>query len=402
MRAHQEIPPWDLKGLEKITFNTLTRTTKKDSKEKRKEEALENLARLGSLDLELWTDGTVLQGEGAGAALMFTGQDYSPRPQPEPPPDDTDTGRPSKRRKINLHQGIEFEIEGMSRVPAGRASSSAEAELVALNAGVDMLLNRVEKETGLKILIASDSLSNLIALEAGPLRQKDEKRKELWKKLILLAQKSESVVLQFINSHVGIPKNELVDMVATESLRLVKLRQDEVSTSLGGIKNKVRECLRNKWLKKIPLDRHRRLICGLKRSDLTDRDTWNREEQCLVARMRCGELPEMGPFVRRVNPELSRTCRWCEGPDETVAHCLGECTGLRDLRSRHDVSLESLAKARRKEEVARIRQFVIDAVGQIQGGRGIGTRVRKNMCTPQMVSSGKRAKVVLDPTNSDL
>jgi hypothetical protein len=40
--------------------------------------------------------------------------------------------------------------------------------------------------------------------------------------------------------------------------------------------------------------------------------------------------------------------------------CLGECGDwLRDFCNRHDVSLETFAKASRKEELARTRQLVV-------------------------------------------
>ncbi len=62
--------------------------------------------------------------------------------------------------------------------------------------------------------------------------------------------------------------------------------------------------------------------------------------------------------------------------------------------------VQTLAKARNKEEVARIRQYVIEAVIRIQSERKNGTKVRKHMCTPQIVSNVKRAGVVLNISDS--
>ena len=217
---------------------------------------------------------------------------------------------PLKKRRTKLYEGIEYQILGVRKVPAGRACTSADAELSALEAGLDLIEEKMGEQRGLRVLIASDSLSNLTALESGPLRQKDEKRKAIWKKVLEVARKSDRVVFQFVNSHVGIPKNELVDLLAAESLRQVTLKQDSVGVSLNGVRNKVLGHLRGKWLETVPSGRNRTLICGTARSILGDRDTWTRSEQCLIARLRCGELYEMGPLMRRIESGLSKTFRW--------------------------------------------------------------------------------------------
>ena len=386
--SYQGVPPWELGGLQNIEFHTETKGGKNEDKERRRIETLSKLQDLGPFDYEVWTDGSVKGGEGAGAALLFTGESRIQRPPPEPPPDST---RPEKRRKTDLLQGPEFEIEEMRRVPAGRVCSSADAELVALEKGVEMLLKRSTNLRDLVILIASDSLSNLKALEAGPLRQKDERRKALWKDMLRLGRQTKRVVFMFVNSHVGITKNELADMMAADTLRIVQTRQDGIPVQLSGVRSKVTESLREKWRKSLPENRHRRLICGTSRADLGKRELWTRSEQCLVARMRCGEMPEIGPFMRRLHPEMSRTCRWCEASDESVAHCLGECPGLRDLRSRYEVRLETLSREGNREEIIRLQQFVHDATARINvegGGK------RKVPSTPlEAQRAGKKAKM---------
>ncbi len=111
--------------------------------------------------------------------------------------------------------GPEFEAVDMRRAPAGRICSSADAELVALENGVEE--------------------------EGGPLRQKDERRKRLWRGLLKLGRASKSVVIKFVNNHVGIPRNEIADMMATDTLRVVHTRQDEIPIPLTGIKAKISE-----------------------------------------------------------------------------------------------------------------------------------------------------------------
>ena len=144
------------------------------------------------------------------------------------------------------------------------------------------------------------------------------------------------------------------------------------------------------------------MVCGQRKTNLSVRDDWERKEQRLISRMRCGELLEMGPFPRRLDPTLSKACRWCAAPLETVFHCLRECTGLRDLRSRYEVRVESLARADSKAEISRILEFVAEAVSLLNTKEGTrGKRGREESSTQiETPMAGKRIRVVILDTHS--
>jgi len=241
-------------------------------------------------------------------------------------------------------------------------SSLSDAELVALHLGIDQLIDKSKSNPGGRILIASDSFSNLSALARGPLKQANDSRKDLWRKIMDLSRKSDEVIFMFVYGHTGIAKNEMVDMVAADTLRIVKTRQDDLPVSISGIKSLVQQHRRTEWLLTMPDGRHRQRICGTKKTLLAERDSWDRREQSEIARLRCGEHPEIGPYPRRIRGEKDNTCRWCGQDPETVYHCLNDCHRLRDLRRRLDVNTERLAKVRSRSEAHKILRFVEEAV----------------------------------------
>jgi hypothetical protein len=74
-----------------------------------------------------------------------------------------------------------------------------------------------------------------------------------------------------------------------------------------------------------------------------------------------------------------------------VAHCLGECSGLRDLRSRLEVRLETLSSEGNREKIIKLQQFAYDATARINvDGRG----KRKVPSTSlESQKAGKKAKM---------
>ncbi len=78
-------------------------------------------------------DGLVENHQGAGAALIFKGSEFTfpgelkrKRPKIDPDPD----------------LGLEYKIISMKRAPSGRVSSASDAELVALHLGIDQLIEK--------------------------------------------------------------------------------------------------------------------------------------------------------------------------------------------------------------------------------------------------------------------
>ncbi len=49
----------------------------------------------------------------------------------------------------------------------------------------------------------------------------------------------------FVYSHVGIAKNELGDMMASDTLRMIQTSQEGIPVQLRGVRSKVNESLRD-------------------------------------------------------------------------------------------------------------------------------------------------------------
>ena len=70
------------------------------------------------------------------------------------------------------------------------------------------------------VLIVSDSQSMLSCLHQGALRQNSEVGAGIWRSLLYLLERNycSKIVFQFVYSHCGVVKNEMVDRAADRAL----------------------------------------------------------------------------------------------------------------------------------------------------------------------------------------
>ena len=115
-------------------------------------------------------------------------------------------------------------------VPAGALCTNYRAEVHALTAATDCLIESNEKKTATVLL--TDSLSALQSLESG---NADLLTCKLMENFHLL-DRSRKIVLQWIPAHVGIVGNETADQLAREGSKLqqpeVRINYEESKTLL--------------------------------------------------------------------------------------------------------------------------------------------------------------------------
>lgn len=106
-------------------------------------------------------------------------------------------------------------------IPAGVLCSSFKSEIEGVLCGLNKLLDTdaiIKEDTN--IIICTDSQSFVAALAKGPLTQKIKPCSDIWFSCLSLTNtyKVNNFVFQFIKSHVGVPKNERVDVSCGKAL----------------------------------------------------------------------------------------------------------------------------------------------------------------------------------------
>eukprot|EP00760_Papus_ankaliazontas_P009242 PhM_4_TR13984/c2_g1_i4/m.81642 len=148
----------------------------------RRSSSLRLLSKTKEPSVEAWTDGSVLSApRRAGGAVMIWRD----------------------------------ELVDVLHVPAGPESSSFTAEHTALLACLRYLSIHSRHDDDIRIV--TDSLSNVLMLEIGPLRQTTPEGMEAWEALMQLSRKVQSVSLVFVFGHCGLTRGDLVDEHAKQA-----------------------------------------------------------------------------------------------------------------------------------------------------------------------------------------
>ena len=309
------VAPWDTAGLEKVSFFTSLSVgcSKKVSSDEERRLATEATLRdRGPHSYELWTDGSVVDEIGAGAAVLFQGD-------------------------VML---------GAARAPSGFLSTSFRSEQVALDAGLLLLFGRggvvAELTHGSTLLICTDSQSLVSALSKGPLLQDNWLSSMIWKKLLLLVQERgfQRIDVQFVASHCGVVRNELADRAAAEALSRMRDSQDVALIPLSAVKARVKRHAKEGWLKTLNPMRLRHRLSGGRSTNLACYKDMEREDAITLAQLRSGKSRLIGELLVTLGLRREAVCRWCREVPETVEHVYVQCPSddLRALREELDIS----------------------------------------------------------------
>ena len=297
-----QVPPWLTSGADRVEFYPQLMNKdvcSADDKDKKRAASLETLYARGDFDVECWTDGSVVDKVGAGAACIF------------------------------------FEDKKETIVtPAGYLCSSYHAELLAIKAALAILEAKLDgsKRT---YLFCTDSQSSINALLSGPLGQTTTLTSSIWELLLYLVNDhpESKIVFQFIYSHCGVERNEEADRAAEGALKdpWTASNQDKCGIPLRAIKAQVKLSLRDAWLATDDEGSHRSFI-SKKPTNLHKSADMARTDEVLMHQLRTGECRLAGKFRKRIALPGSEICRWCLREEETVNHMFSTCKGLAALR----------------------------------------------------------------------
>ena len=280
----------------------------------------DSIAVHGVKDIEIFTDGSVVNKCGAGAANIYV---------------------KNIRGRDIIHKAI---------APAGPLCSSFKAEIVGIQCGLDKLISTeaIIKENK-SIIICTDSQALLKKLQMGPITQTIKPCSDIWCSTLYLMDRYHipNITFQWVKGHVGVDRNEEADKACDKALEVYtrEIRgssQKKSSILLQGIKAEVKSHLVQKYKSKLDMTKHRYLVCGDKFSDLQLSATYSRTDEVLCNQLRVDRCTLMGAYGFMVNKRQSPLCRWCKNVDETVVHVFSDCQSPSIIQLRLELNVQDV------------------------------------------------------------
>lgn len=282
-----------------------------DEKRKLTEEAI---AQLGSFDLKLWTDGSVMQNGHGGSACIS----LSP----------IEVRNPYKKQKLTSLLTVR------KTAPAGRICCPADTEYRALDMAFDHILEHKSELTGKRIFVGTDAQSILKALKTGPHRRYKYlaiDTSPIWKKINEITLFCKELVFHYVPGHVDILGNTYADNAAKfAASQYSDTEQNQVAPTLSNLKSYLKQKLFNEWC----IEMNSRLTPGFRHfllkartSRLKMRVGSPRPIQTLFSRYRCNRSESCGEYPRKLRYIMNPSCRFCGHPKETILHLLDDCPG---------------------------------------------------------------------------
>ena len=335
-----KVPPWCTRDLNSVTFNETVlgfSVSSGDDKARRFQASQETLAALGTYDTEVWSDGSVVDGVGTCAFTIYRVSSSEP-------------------------------IIGL--LPAGNLCSSYRAEGTGIYYALEKIFSEGICWDHSSLLICTDSQSCIRALKKGPLKQSTELNSKIWSLLhsLINANPSMRIVFQFVFSHCGVVRNEFVDMLADEAMKssAIAFAQATCPLSMDAVKARVKSGLRASWLQRLPKDSHRAKFCeGF--TSFKKLGGLSRQEQVLLARLRVGELYDLGKLRGRLGEE--KACRFCGECEETVYHIFSDCPNQRLSDLRVDMGITPAAVIEKGTLVSQFLTKALDIINATRRGK---------------------------------
>ncbi len=203
--------------------------------------------------------------------------------------------------------------------PCGRYACSYRTEIVAIRNGLDLvemnseaLDKAVDEGKTPKILMITDSLSSIQALQKGPLVQKYAIEDDVWSRLTRMTNRGYTFHFQFVYGHCGVPENEEADQLSNT----IACGEPPTPAWEPDCQAFIKRHVKNEWLSTVREDTPRFKILGRTFSRLTGvcpitGEHLTREMQVQLARFRTSASEWFGKLYHLLR-ETNNLCRWCK------------------------------------------------------------------------------------------
>jgi len=339
------VPPWDTCEADKILFFPFLSEEIRpaDSVEEKKRKAMETLKNqveeYGPLE-EVWTDGACENGLGRGAAAYTV------------------------NLTVRLSNGVHVTKEvvrdqvGVSNICDAYHTEAYGILSALLRIQKDLSNENNKERSKFKLMnkslrVCTDSQSVVRALKSGPLSQDTALNDRIWKILLQIVQLGViRVIVQWVPGHVGILKNEIVDGLANQALKMENLSTNKIKklklewkkglVSYGCLSSVLRQAAKEKWNSIIGSSDRIRLMSNVP-TDLRLTSGFKRAEEVLLTHIRTGKCPSAGSLWRIIHNKnqepLDRLCRGCHREEESTVHLLLDCSQVNVVSERSSVWL---------------------------------------------------------------
>ncbi|KAH8619132.1 hypothetical protein ERJ75_000214900 [Trypanosoma vivax] len=237
---------------------------------------MRRVQRFREFDCQVWTDGSVVLDVSSGAGALVCPKD-------------------GRREKVVLG--------------AGSLACIYRAECVAMGAG----LKRLADVIGLsktRVVAFTDSLSLLMALNAGPTVVEDAILRRIWDLILHIVWLRVSVNFQFVFSRFGVPRNEAAGKAAEQGNVKPQSCPAWIADIVTGVERKVRNGMCRAFGEGRMPRTHRRLLLGRVRP-APKHSKLDRLGESLLAQFRTGGSEHFGWLHRVLAHKADQLeCRW--------------------------------------------------------------------------------------------
>jgi len=240
---------------------------------------------------------------GAGAAQLYIGQDEQPK--------------------------------WTECAPAGNCTDSFATESLAVLIGLAKIAKMRRPGVNKQVIVVyTDSLALVTALQSGPIRQRDVQIAAIWRSVYTIYHNgAKRISFQWIPSHCGVPRNVRVDAAAGQALtQYGSMTQRKVPVRYQNIVSYYKEKSKAYYLSVLQRQQPFRASITTAPANLKNDNALGRRAQAKLAQLRSGVCNTMGYYQRlaadHFRPGYNRRCRWCGLQDETVQHVYNECDDL--------------------------------------------------------------------------
>ncbi|KAH8605646.1 hypothetical protein ERJ75_001605500 [Trypanosoma vivax] len=277
-----------LQWARRVHFNITTPGgLKADAPEKgEKMHTMRRVQRFSDFDYQVWTAGSVVLDVSSGAGAL---------------------GYPKEGRREKVVVG------------AGSLACSYRAECVAMEAVLTRLVDVIglSKPHRTRVVAFTDSLSLLMALNAGPAAVEDAIPRRIWDLLVRIVQLRVPVSFKFVFSHCGVPRSEASGTAAEQGNAKPQSHPVWATDVVTGVEGKVRNEMYRAFEEGRMPHTHRSVLLDRVRP-APKRTKLHRLGASLLAQFGKGTSKHFGWLRRVLTRKTGRLeCRWCSSQDAT-------------------------------------------------------------------------------------